>query len=618
MSDRIVVADPNGVLRTPDAVSLMDPETGRSLGSTVNPLPVAPYGVRIATLGVTITTGGTSAYSSIPDTSDGTAPNFVRLACTASCYARMGAPSESSVAMSTTGSGYLIGDQLTVVGGTYSSAMQLAVATSKLVSVVGNVLGSGYDVADVITLAGGTAATKATITLSHLQLATATLNAAGTGYESGQVITTASAGSTASSHATLTVSTTKLISAAVNAHGSGYAAADVLTMVGGTGTGATQTVATMDVASAPTVNAAGTTYIPAQTIDLLVTGSTSSVKAVVTVATTKVVSATVQAGGTGDLGNGAGVIIEGTTGTGTKFRASVTIASNAIASVQSITVGGAYTANPSVLGTEPVTYISGASSGTTLTGAALAVVMGVGTVTLTTPGTYTVGGTVATQNATSGSGTGATFTGVLFGVKTVTLTSAGSYTGASATSFTSTAAPAGGTGATFNTCVFGVNTFAVTTRGDYTVKGTNLSQNGATVPSGGTGFTASTPLWGPLAWTYSQAGDYSATTTALTQDSVAPAGGTGATFQTALYGVKTATVTDPGAYTVDPTNPVATTSTGAGTNAAFNITMVSAAQAGDMLITPYEALIVNAVGFDHVSAIQVTGAGVLVISSIEN
>src|SRR5665647_2592591 len=45
---------------------------------------------------------------------------------------------------------------------------------------------------------------------------------------------------------------------------------------------------------------------------------------------TKVLSATVQAGGTGTLSNGAGVIVAGTTGTGTKFQASVTIASNAI------------------------------------------------------------------------------------------------------------------------------------------------------------------------------------------------------------------------------------------------------------------------------------------------
>jgi len=53
-----------------------------------------------------------------------------------------------------------------------------------------------------------------------------------------------------------------MISAAANAHGSGYAAGDVLSMIGGTGGAATLSVATMDVAVAPTVNAAGTGYVP--------------------------------------------------------------------------------------------------------------------------------------------------------------------------------------------------------------------------------------------------------------------------------------------------------------------------------------------------------------------
>lgn len=573
---------------------------------------------RIFATGVTITTGASSGYIAIPDTSTGNAPSAVRLACTAACYARLGKPAEALAVDSAAGTGYLIGDVVTMTGGTYSSPMLATVTTSKLISTAINALGSGYDIGQVLTLGGGTASTAATITLATCQLASATLNAAGTGYASGNVITTAATGGTASSHATLNVDTVKVISSAVNAHGSGYASGDVLTMVGGTGTAATQTVATMDVASAPTVNAAGTAYIPAQTIDLLVTGSTSSVKAVVTVATTKVVSATVQAGGTGDLGDGAGVIVQGTTGTGTKFQASVTIASNAIASVQSISLAGSYTVNPTVLGTEPVTYISGASSGTTLTGAALAVVMGVGTVTLTTPGTYTVGGTAATQNATSGSGTGATFTGLLFGVKTVTLTTAGSYSGTNPASFTSTVAPSGGTGATFSAPVMGVNTFTPVSRGSYTVIGTALTQNGATTPAGGTGATFSSPLFAPLTWTYSEAGDYSATVMALTQTgATVPSGGTGATFQTASYGVKTATVADPGSYTVDPSNPVSSTSPN-GSGATFTLTMTTAASAGDMLIQPGDAVIVNALGFDHVAAIQVAGAGVLQISPVES
>lgn len=171
--------------------------------------------------------------------------------------------------------------------------------------------------------------------------------------------------------------------------------------------------ATLEIASAPTVNAAGTGYVPTNTITLLVTGSTSTVKGVVTVATTKVVSATIQAAGTG--GTPGAAVVTGTTGTGTKFQANVTInGTGNISSVDSISVGGSYTVNPTNIAIEPVT-------GGGLSGAALTVVMGVNTITLTTSGTYTVGGTVATQFSTSGTGTGATFTGLLFVVVTQTL-----------------------------------------------------------------------------------------------------------------------------------------------------------------------------------------------------
>ena len=294
------------------------------------------------------------------------------------------------------------------------------------------------------------------------------------------------------------------------------------------------TVATTQLASAA-LNAVGTGYAPAETITLA--GGTATTKAIVTIATTKAVSATVAAGGAGDLGDGAGVIVEGTTGTGTKFRASVTIAANAIASVQSISTEGAYTVNPTAIANEPVTYISGASSGTTLTGAQLSVVMGVATFTITTRGNYTVETAAFTQDSTSGTGAGATFNTGLFGVRTVTISTPGSYT---------------------------------------------------------------------------------VTSAALTQTSTTGSG-TGATFNTASFGLLTVTVSDPGAYTVEPSNPVSQGSASAsGVNATFTVTWATAAAAGDMLIVPGDAMIVDAVGFDHVSAIQVTGAGVLVVTPLEN
>lgn len=82
-------------------------------------------------------------------------------------------------------------------------------------------------------------------------------------------------------------------------------------------------------------------------------------------ASNQVVSATVNAAGTG--GTAGTQIVTGTTGTGIKFQASVTVSAGGITAVSSITVGGSYTVNPSA--NDPVT-------GGGLTGAQLAVVMG--------------------------------------------------------------------------------------------------------------------------------------------------------------------------------------------------------------------------------------------------
>lgn len=77
-------------------------------------------------------------------------------------------------------------------------------------------------------------------------------------------------------------------------------------------------------------------------------------------------NAAVTAGGSGGT-NGAATVT-GTTGTGTKFQASVTISGGAITAVNSISVQGAYTALPSNLNAEPVT-------GASLAGATLSLAM---------------------------------------------------------------------------------------------------------------------------------------------------------------------------------------------------------------------------------------------------
>lgn len=88
-----------------------------------------------------------------------------------------------------------------------------------------------------------------------------------------------------------------------------------------------------------------------------------------------VVSATIVNGGTG--GTTGSQTITGTTGTGTKFQANVTIAGGAITSINSITVAGSYTALPTNPTAEPVT-------GAALTGATVSLVLGLG-LTFTNP-----------------------------------------------------------------------------------------------------------------------------------------------------------------------------------------------------------------------------------------
>ncbi|MES3018146.1 MAG: hypothetical protein V4721_10215 [Bacteroidota bacterium] len=226
---------------------------------------------------------------------------------------------------------------------------------------------------------------------------------------------------------------------AVTTAGTGYTTL-VAAITGGGGSGATGTVTGKAITGA--VAAPGTGYVAGTSV-ITITGGTAATASSFTVTNTQVVSATVAAGGTGDLGAGAGVIVEGTTGTGTKFRASVTIAANAIASVQSITVAGNYTVEPTVIAAEPVTYISGAASGTTLTGAQLSVVMGALTLATNVAGNYSVlPANPAAQGSAVGGGTAATIT-VSWGILAFTITAAGTgYTSYPTFSVTG----AGGTG----------------------------------------------------------------------------------------------------------------------------------------------------------------------------
>lgn len=150
------------------------------------------------------------------------------------------------------------------------------------------------------------------------------------------------------------------------------------------------------------ISAAGTGYAPGNVITL--TGGTFTTAATLTVATTKVVSATIAAAGTG--GTPGAATVTGTTGTGTKFQAAVTIGVGGdITSVDSISLAGSYTANPTTIAAEPVT-------GGGLTGAQLNVVMGVATVNVASAGAYSSlpSNPVSQGSVSPAGGTGATFT----------------------------------------------------------------------------------------------------------------------------------------------------------------------------------------------------------------
>lgn len=475
-----------------------------------------------------------------------------------------------------------------------------ATATLKVVGSTFAVAGSGYAVNDTVTASGGTG-TAAIFTVNGFALATLALNAPGTGQNTGDRLTLV--GGTFTTAGVVTIVTGQLVSVTPDDVGGDYVLGESITFGGGTfTTAAVGTVATLNVADTPTVNAAGTGalvgdqltlgggvfttaaiatvsfiklititgaggagYVPGDDIYFL--GGTFGEQAVGDVTSAKVMSATVTAGGTGDLTDGAGVIVEGTTGTGTKFRASVTIASNAIASVQSITVAGAYTANPTLITAEPVIYISGAGGGTILTGAQLSVVMGVNAVSVTDGGRYLVGSSTLTQYPYLGStGTGATFTSGVYGVESIrfdTFASRGNYTDVP-TSFTTSGGS--GTGCTLNATTAGVRSVTITTPGSYSVTPTALTQSSSGSGSGAT----FTPSFGVLTFSISTAGAYTVTSVTFTQGATTGSG-TGATFQTATY-TTTLTITNAGNYTVIPANPVSTTTSGAGSLMTLTLT----------------------------------------------
>lgn len=196
-----------------------------------------------------------------------------------------------------------------------------------------------------------------------------------------------------------------------------YATFPTLTVVG-TGEGAAVApYLKVILASAVTSQSGAGSYAPGNVLEFV--GGEGEL-ARVNVTQTRVQSATVAAAGTG--GTPGTQTVTGTTGTGTKFQATVTVSGGgAITSVDSISVIGSYTVNPTVLTAEPVT-------GGGLTGAQLNIKMGVLTaVPNTVDGAYVdtlPTNPISTTNI-SGTGTGVTFN-ALWGLDEVVVTNRGS------------------------------------------------------------------------------------------------------------------------------------------------------------------------------------------------
>jgi hypothetical protein len=223
---------------------------------------------------------------------------------------------------------------------------------------------------------------------------------------------------------------------------SSYAAGDTITLAGGVPITPAVLSITDTILLSTALNAPGTGYAPGDTVTLA--GGTHSIAAIVTLSTTNVVSASLAAAGSG--GTPGAAVVTGTTGTGTKFQADVTIsAGGIIASVDSIAVSGSYTVNPTSLTNEPVT-------GGGLVGAQLNITMGANTIFVSNGGNYTVNpaGATFTQASSSGPGTGATFQSAIFGPLDVTFSVAGAYSTLPSNPVSQASTSGSGLGAEFN------------------------------------------------------------------------------------------------------------------------------------------------------------------------
>lgn len=145
------------------------------------------------------------------------------------------------------GYGYVVGDVLTLAGGTGGTATVTAVTPGGVGTVSVAAGGSGYSVNDVLTLSAGYGTLQATVKVTSVggggTITGVSVNSNGNGYWANQTYTVTGGAGT---NATITVNTVgnTVSGISLTTNGSGYSAATVAT-TGGTGTGCTVVIATV-------------------------------------------------------------------------------------------------------------------------------------------------------------------------------------------------------------------------------------------------------------------------------------------------------------------------------------------------------------------------------------
>lgn len=107
------------------------------------------------------------------------------------------------------GTGYAVGNVLTLVGGTHATAATVTLSSVLLASVSSLAAGTVYAPGDTITLTGGVMTTKPIVTVATVKLVSATITSghAGTGYGNASTFDVTVAGGTHSVVATVNVTT---------------------------------------------------------------------------------------------------------------------------------------------------------------------------------------------------------------------------------------------------------------------------------------------------------------------------------------------------------------------------------------------------------------------------